>query len=323
VQAPYFTQSYNRYAYCLNNPLIYTDPDGEFPFLLLGFLIGAYIGGVGSNNGELNPFQWDWQAPSTYLGIGFGGLAGYYAAYGIINPGTMNFVFGVSGNYGGYGLGVGVVAYGGFGSDWSFQWSTSGGGGGEVPLNKKKDVLDQELYPNGVILPYEPNGWERFRDACIVSRIMYEALDMFWVYGTGAFSGSGAYHLAGGSASGTERENAAIGSLLTISPLGWGSKGLFAESSAAKGGTNVIKSVHGNSLQSTRPTWGYKLYSNDGTFLKNGITSQPNPLNRYTKSFMSDKYMVPFEQFPNRWDAWIWEYQQNLIKRGPLNLNMH
>lgn len=29
--------------------------------------------------------------------------------------------------------------------------------------------------------------------------------------------------------------------------------------------------VHGNSLNSLRPTWGYKLYSNDGTFLKNGI----------------------------------------------------
>jgi RHS repeat-associated protein len=30
VQAPGFTQSFNRYSYCLNNPLKYTDPDGEF-----------------------------------------------------------------------------------------------------------------------------------------------------------------------------------------------------------------------------------------------------------------------------------------------------
>jgi RHS repeat-associated protein len=29
VQAPGFTQSYNRYSYCLNNPLQYTDPSGE------------------------------------------------------------------------------------------------------------------------------------------------------------------------------------------------------------------------------------------------------------------------------------------------------
>ncbi len=30
VQMPGFTQSFNRYSYCLNNPLKYTDPDGEF-----------------------------------------------------------------------------------------------------------------------------------------------------------------------------------------------------------------------------------------------------------------------------------------------------
>jgi RHS repeat-associated protein len=30
VQAPGFTQSYNRYSYCFNNPLKYTDPSGWF-----------------------------------------------------------------------------------------------------------------------------------------------------------------------------------------------------------------------------------------------------------------------------------------------------
>jgi RHS repeat-associated protein len=29
VQDPSFTQSLNRYSYCLNNPLKYTDPSGE------------------------------------------------------------------------------------------------------------------------------------------------------------------------------------------------------------------------------------------------------------------------------------------------------
>lgn len=32
VQFPGFTQSYNRYSYCLNNPLKYTDPSGELSF---------------------------------------------------------------------------------------------------------------------------------------------------------------------------------------------------------------------------------------------------------------------------------------------------
>ncbi len=34
VQAPDFSQSFNRYSYCLNNPLIYTDPTGEFFWLI-------------------------------------------------------------------------------------------------------------------------------------------------------------------------------------------------------------------------------------------------------------------------------------------------
>ncbi len=29
IQLPDFTQSYNRYSYCLNNPLKYTDPSGQ------------------------------------------------------------------------------------------------------------------------------------------------------------------------------------------------------------------------------------------------------------------------------------------------------
>ncbi|UKB84846.1 hypothetical protein LF887_04205 [Chryseobacterium sp. MEBOG06] len=81
--------------------------------------------------------------------------------------------------------------------------------------------------------------------------------------------------------------------------------------------------VHGNSLKSLRPTWGYKLYSADGTFLKNGITSKLIPETRYTKTFMSNKVMMEKILFPNRAAAYQWEFQQNQILRGPLNLNMH
>ena len=42
VQAPGFSQAYNRYSYCRNNPLIYTDPDGELPFLA-AIYVGAMI----------------------------------------------------------------------------------------------------------------------------------------------------------------------------------------------------------------------------------------------------------------------------------------
>ena len=45
VQKPDFTQSFNRYAYCYNNPLKYTDPEGEFAVVdawLSGFIQGLF-----------------------------------------------------------------------------------------------------------------------------------------------------------------------------------------------------------------------------------------------------------------------------------------
>ncbi len=57
VQAPDFSQSFNRYSYCLNNPLIYTDPSGENPLLIvagIGFLTGYVSHGISTNNWGMN-----------------------------------------------------------------------------------------------------------------------------------------------------------------------------------------------------------------------------------------------------------------------------
>ena len=43
VQSPETSQGFNRYAYCMNNPLKYTDPDGEWAHLLIGALIGGVV----------------------------------------------------------------------------------------------------------------------------------------------------------------------------------------------------------------------------------------------------------------------------------------
>lgn len=43
VQEPGNSQNFNRYSYCLNNPLKYTDPDGEFWHIIIGGLIGGTI----------------------------------------------------------------------------------------------------------------------------------------------------------------------------------------------------------------------------------------------------------------------------------------
>jgi len=41
IADPSFSQSYNRYAYALNNPLKYNDPDGELPFLAILGIVWA------------------------------------------------------------------------------------------------------------------------------------------------------------------------------------------------------------------------------------------------------------------------------------------
>jgi len=43
IQAPDFSQGFNRYSYCYNNPLVYIDPDGEIVWAPI--IIAAVIGG--------------------------------------------------------------------------------------------------------------------------------------------------------------------------------------------------------------------------------------------------------------------------------------
>jgi RHS repeat-associated protein len=103
VQAPDFSQSYNRYSYCLNNPLMYVDEDGEFIIAFLtGFFKGLFSGGAPFKEGwksvvneakiigglftsDKNKNFWGqlweivsrftWQAPQTVLGFGMSYLS--------------------------------------------------------------------------------------------------------------------------------------------------------------------------------------------------------------------------------------------------------
>ncbi len=58
--------------------------------------------------------------------------------------------------------------------------------------------------------------------------------------------------------------------------------------------------VHGNRLDSKRLTTLYKLVDQSGELLKWGITSQQNPLRRYTKKFLEGKRLIPVKQGTRR-----------------------
>lgn len=148
VQMPDDTQSYNRYSYCMNNPLKYVDKNGKSFLLIAAAFIGAYIGGVASNKGELNPCAWNWREETTYLGLGFGAILGYTCCYGFLHPGTIGFTFGVNNSWGGVGLTVGGA---GCLSHWDFRWSTITGSGGNIPLKndsyeKNKRQADSRFF---------------------------------------------------------------------------------------------------------------------------------------------------------------------------------
>ncbi|MCL1666561.1 hypothetical protein M2T82_00645 [Elizabethkingia ursingii] len=91
VQDPYNTQNYNKYAYVLNNPMLYNDPSGEFGFLIIGgffleflapmifgALIGAAIGAVAYALSAAFSGNWSWGG--FLKSIAFGALGGAVSA---------------------------------------------------------------------------------------------------------------------------------------------------------------------------------------------------------------------------------------------------
>lgn len=122
VQAPNNTQSYNRYTYCMNNPMKYSDPNGEN-----WFLSGNFSGGHGGFNASLT------------LGLGVPGISSLQVTLGYNSRNNDIFV-GVGGSLAGFtasvgwgtqsGLGVSASYFGNLGYNApSGQLSTESGGG--------------------------------------------------------------------------------------------------------------------------------------------------------------------------------------------------
>ena len=85
IQDPFNTQNFNRYGYCLNNPLVYVDENGEFLWaaVIIGAIFGAYTGGTLANNGEANPLKWNFSDNWGYIigGTIVGAISGYIGGY--------------------------------------------------------------------------------------------------------------------------------------------------------------------------------------------------------------------------------------------------
>lgn len=93
VQQPDCSQNFNRYSYCLNNPMKYTDENGEF-FLLTGIIaIGNTISNVFRHG--LNFSQYTWNATVNSFKLDLGMFKGN--VFQVLNKWTWGFVNSVVG----------------------------------------------------------------------------------------------------------------------------------------------------------------------------------------------------------------------------------
>ncbi|MDP3461686.1 MAG: FG-GAP-like repeat-containing protein [Bacteroidales bacterium] len=78
VQSPDFSESFNRYSYCFNNPLIYTDPSGEIPLIAI---VGIYAGANLVSDLIRNDFKMN--IGEIGISVGLGAVQGALAATGV------------------------------------------------------------------------------------------------------------------------------------------------------------------------------------------------------------------------------------------------
>jgi RHS repeat-associated protein len=75
VQNPFRTQDFNRYSYARNNPLVYSDPDGEWIHIVIGAALGGVINlGVKALQGKIHNFK------DGAVAFGIGAAAGAITA---------------------------------------------------------------------------------------------------------------------------------------------------------------------------------------------------------------------------------------------------
>ena len=100
VQEAWNSQNYNRYSYCLNNPLIYKDEDGEWLFFLGIAAIGDGIRNLAKHG--FNVSQYNWTKTINAWRIDVGMFRGNFMQ--IVNKWTWGFSLSYYGNRLAHGL---------------------------------------------------------------------------------------------------------------------------------------------------------------------------------------------------------------------------
>ena len=119
VQAPDNSQGFNRYSYCLNNPLTYSDPTGEFFIaddILIAMAAAAIFNGLNSGvQAELNGSSfWNGALKGALTGAISGGVGAYFAGFAPMGVFPGAFFGGITGGFaGGFTSGISSSLSGG------------------------------------------------------------------------------------------------------------------------------------------------------------------------------------------------------------------
>lgn len=101
VQLPDFSQNFNRYSYCLNNPLVYKDENGEFIFTAL---TAIFEFGKNLIKHGFNTSQYDWNQTVNAWRIDMGMFRGNFIQ--VLNKWTWNLLPSVVGNVTAHGFNI-------------------------------------------------------------------------------------------------------------------------------------------------------------------------------------------------------------------------
>jgi len=106
VQLPDFTQNFNRYSYCLNNPLVYTDPSGELIWIIpnigwsksggLSIGISVVVGIAGGLSAQAG-IGYSFGSNDAYGYVGAtAAMNTVYASYSLNSGGSVGYTAGLS-----------------------------------------------------------------------------------------------------------------------------------------------------------------------------------------------------------------------------------
>lgn len=93
VQAPDHTQSFNRYSYCLNNPLKYKDENGEWFMGTIFAAVTDFIAGIAKHGFNISQFNWTKTTNAWKIDIGM--IKGNFGQ--VLNKWTWSYPLSLSG----------------------------------------------------------------------------------------------------------------------------------------------------------------------------------------------------------------------------------